>query len=364
MNTANAALSKRSPAAVLLAATLALAALSSALPPPTAHGQIPPADGCVEALGALGSGVRRICRVSGSWWRETIRARRLCGSPAASRKYYARRHTFTLDAAATVSVGAGRSSPGSLRPYVVLSDSSGDVVGRAAGDYRNRSSLDLLLLAAGTYTVEVTSAGAGETGGYSVWASWWEADACVRDLGALGSGSAYLSGSGVVAQDDSCTSSEREPDSDATFYARRHTFTLDAAATVSVGAGRSSPGSLRPYVVLSDSSGDVVGRAAGDYRNRSSLDLLLLAAGTYTVEVTSAGAGETGGYSRVGVLVGGGCVCAGSGCFGVGFGVFCRDCQFFCGRSHVVVALARLSASDGVIHWRTRRGRLLSSAAT
>ena len=295
MNTANAALSKRSPAAVLLAATLALAALSSALPPPTAHGQIPPADGCVEALGALGSGSAYL---SGSG---VVARDDSCTSslrePGSISTYYARRHTFTLDAAATVSVGAGRSSPGSLRPYVVLSDSSGDVVGRAAGDYRNRSSLDLLLLAAGTYTVEVTSAGAGETGGYSVWASWWEADACVRDLGALGSGSAYLSGSGVVAQDDSCTSSEREPDSDATFYARRHTFTLDAAATVSVGAGRSSPGSSRPYVVLSDSSGDVVGRAAGDYRNRSSLDLLLLAAGTYTVEVTSAGAGETGGYS-------------------------------------------------------------------
>ena len=40
-----------------------------------------------------------------------------------------------------------------------------------------------------------------------------------------------------------------------------------------------------------------------------------------------------------------------------------RACQEFCGRSHVVIALARLSASNGAIHSRTRRGRPLSSAA-
>ena len=87
--------------------------------------------------------------------------------------FYARRHTFTLDAAATVSVRADDAHPGWLWTYLVLTDSSGDVVGRAVGDSRHRiSSLDRLLLPAGTYTVEVTSNSANETGGYNVWVNW------------------------------------------------------------------------------------------------------------------------------------------------------------------------------------------------
>ena len=94
-----------------------------------------------------------------------------------------------------------------------------------------------------------------------------------------------------------CTSSLRDPQSTATFYARRHTFTLDAAATVSVGVNDQGPGSLRTYLVLTDGSGGVVGQVAGDSRFRdSSLNLLLLGAGTYTVEATSNNAYETGGY--------------------------------------------------------------------
>ena len=114
----------------------------------------------------------------------------------------------------------------------------------------------------------------------------------------LGSLSSSLSGSGVVAVDADCTSSLREPGGTATFYARRHTFTLDAAATVSVRADDAHPGWLWTYLVLTDSSGDVVGRAVGDSRHRiSSLGRLLLPAGTYTVEVTSNSANETGGYN-------------------------------------------------------------------
>ena len=124
-----------------------------------------------------------------------------------------------------------------------------------------------------------------------------EADACVRDLGALDAATASLSGSGIIAQDAGCTSSLRDPSGTSTYYARRHTFTLADSATVSVGARGSSPGSLRPYLVLSDSSGDVVGRDVGYGSSSVSLDLLLLSAGTYTVEVTSYYAGDTGGYS-------------------------------------------------------------------
>ena len=193
--------------------------------------------------------------------------------------YYARRHVFTLDAAATVSVGVGGSGT-----YLVLLegrsvDGSGTVVGRTSG-----SRLDHLLLAAGTYTIEVTTDYAGATGGYSVWASRAPADGCVRELEAFGAdATSTVSGGGIIAVDAGCVSTARNPDvSELTYYARRHVFTLDAAATVSVGVGGSGT-----YLVLLegrsvDGSGTVVGRTSG-----SRLDHLLLAAGTYTIEATT-----------------------------------------------------------------------------
>ena len=253
------------------------------------------ADACVRDLGLLGSSSSSL---SGSG---VVAQDGSCVSslrdPGGTSTFYARRHTFSLDAAATVSLSADDRSPGSLRTYLVLTDSSGVVVDRAAGDHRyGNSSMDRLLLSAGTYTVEVTSNGVEETGGYQLDVWWWAADACVRDLGLLGSSSS-LSGSGIVAVDGSCVSSLRDPGGTSTFYARRHTFSLDAAATVSLSADDRSPGSLRTYLVLTDSSGVVVDRAAGDHRyGNSSMDRLLLSAGTYTVEVTSNGVEETGGY--------------------------------------------------------------------
>ena len=203
--------------------------------------------------------------------------------------YYARRHVFTLDAPATVSVGVGGSGT-----YLVLLegrsvDGSGTVVGRTSG-----SRLDHLLLAAGTYTIEATTNSSEATGSYSVWASRAPADGCVRELEAFGAdATSTVSGGGIIAQDAGCVSTARNPDvSELTYYARRHVFTLDAPATVSVGVGGSGT-----YLVLlegrsADGSGTVVGRTSG-----SRLDHLLLAAGTYTIEVTTDYAGATGGYS-------------------------------------------------------------------
>ncbi|WP_419848088.1 Ig-like domain-containing protein [Candidatus Poriferisocius sp.] len=268
-----------------------------------------PADACSRSLGALGEGSSSL---SGSG---IVAVDAGCTSslrdPDSSSTYYARRHTFTLSAAATVSVWVG---PASSSSYLVLSDSSGKVVGRDQGNdrscYRNRCTyaaparLDHLLLAAGTYTIEATKSSPGATGAYTVGARWAPADACSRSLGALGEGSSSLSGSGIVAVDAGCTSSLRDPDSSSTYYARRHTFTLSAAATVSVWVG---PASSSSYLVLSDSSGKVVGRDQGNdrscYRNRCTyaaparLDHLLLAAGTYTIEATKSSPGATGAYT-------------------------------------------------------------------
>ncbi len=256
-----------------------------------------PADACVRDLGTLDAESPSVS-VSG-----IVAVDAGCTSsrrdPDGTSTFYARRHTFSLAAAATVSVSAGPSSP---RSFVILSDGSGAEVGRgqgSSGRYGSSSArLDYLLLAAGTYTAEVTTGSAGQVGSYSLSVSWAPADACVRDLGTLDAESPSVSVSGIVAVDAGCTSSRRDPDGTSTFYARRHTFSLAAAATVSVSAGPSSP---RSFVILSDGSGAEVGRgqgSSGRYGSSSArLDYLLLAAGTYTAEVTTGSAGQVGSYS-------------------------------------------------------------------
>ena len=288
----------RPPAAQsLLCAALVLALFAGVLSTAASGQQPPPDDDCTQDLGALGASAPLLSG-SGIVARDADCTSSL-RDPQSSATFYARRHTFSLDAPATVSVSADDAPPGSLRTYLVVADASGTVVGRDAGDSRYKSSsVDRVLLGAGTYTAEVTTYTAGGTGGYTVRVSWAEATACTQDLGALGASAPLLSGSGIVARDADCTSSLRDPQSSATFYARRHTFSLDAPATVSVSADDAPPGSLRTYLVVADASGTVVGRDAGDSRYKSSsVDRVLLGAGTYTAEVTTYTAGGTGGYT-------------------------------------------------------------------
>ena len=256
------------------------------------------AGGCVSDLGKLSSASPSL---SGTG---TIAADAQCTSslrdPDDSVSVYcARRHTFALDAAATVTLVAG---PSGSDAFMVLSDGSGTEVARAQGSSgrRSRSSavLRYLLLPAGTYTVEA-SRPVGRVGPYSVSAQWAPADQCVEDLGKLGLARPSLSGSGIVAVDAGCTSSLRDPDSTATHYARRHTFTLDAAATVSLRVG---PASSDAFMILTDSTGNEIGRARGHTGRRSRhsrparLANLPLEAGTYTVE-SSRPRGSVGYYS-------------------------------------------------------------------
>ena len=131
----------------------------------------------------------------------------------------------------------------------------------------------------------------------------------MRDLGTLDAETPSVSGSGIIAVDADCTSSQRNPDATGVYYTRRHTFTLDAAATVSVSVDDESPDNFVPYAVLiegssSDGSGTVVARAAGNSRTSvfnperpARLSYRLLEAGTYTVEATTLNSGRLGAYS-------------------------------------------------------------------
>ena len=199
-----------------------------------------------------------------------------------------------------MSLSLTRKSPGSVRTYLILTDGSGTEKGRATGHYKyGGSHLSFLLLAAGTYTIEATTVAAGDTGGYSVQVSWAAADDCVEDLGTLSATNLSASASGIVAVDAGCVSSLRDPNDKVTvYYARRHTFTLSAAATVSVEVGPVGSDSL---LILSGSDGKELGRAQGTtgrqhWYHRPARREFRLPAGTYTVE-TSRPANRLGPYT-------------------------------------------------------------------
>jgi len=245
---------------------------------------------CVGSLGTLdaatsylsGSGI--IARDAGC-----VSSQR---DPDGTGTFFARRHTFTLASASSVSFGHGGSGMTALLLQGSSSDGSGAVLGRGSASH--------LVLAAGTYTIEATTHYAERVGSYSVWVRRYDLTPCVGSLGTLDAATSSVRGSGIVARDAGCVSSQRDADGSGTFFARRHVFTLDVAATVSLSA---SSGSFPVHVVLlggrsADGSGTVLGRDQA-YRSGYSAGLnhLLLAAGTYTIEVTTSGAEATGPYS-------------------------------------------------------------------
>ena len=84
---------------------------------------------------------------------------------------------------------------------------------------------------------------------------------CVQDLGTLDSVTSYVSVSGVIDRDASCTSPQRDPDEpSAVYFARRHTFTLEAASAVSFSSSGSATNSLLIEGSSSDGSGVVLAR--------------------------------------------------------------------------------------------------------
>ncbi|WP_419907660.1 hypothetical protein [Candidatus Poriferisodalis sp.] len=214
-----------------------------------------PAGGCGDPLGTLGVG--SVTR-SG-----TIAADAACISPQRVRdggdakRYWARRHTFTLAAPAKVTVDAGSPTRRGLDAYVVLleghsSDGTGTVAGRDNNSGPRRDArLAALALPAGDYTVEVTTAGKRRTGNYRLQVTTAAAPtACTDDLGTLAAG--RYTRTGTIT--DACVSTRRGTPT-ARPGARWHTFTTvsepftvspstaactaaPAAASVTAGSGR------------------------------------------------------------------------------------------------------------------------------
>ena len=262
------------------------------------------ADACVRDLGGLEG--------TTTWVSGIVAADASCVSsqrdPGGSSVFYARRHTFTLNEAAAVSASATSRHPDRRQLHVLLlegssADGSGRVVYRSVSPGASAADAPShLVLAAGTYTAEVTFAGAEHTGAYGLAVERREVQPCASDLGSLDGTRRLVSASGIVAADASCVSSQREPDDPSVFHARRHTFTLGEASTVSVGVLRGAPGHRELGLLLlngssADGTGKVLRRVVSDGGGGDAwLDRVSLGAGTYTAEVTTAEAGDSSGY--------------------------------------------------------------------
>ena len=117
---------------------------------------------------------------------------------------------------------------------------------------------------------------------------------CVQDLGTLDSATSYVSGSGIIDRDASCVSPQRDPDDrSVVYFARRHTFTLDTASLVSFGHDSSSVQVATRSLLIEGASSD----GSGVVLARDGASNLVLGAGTYTVEATTAHPGDVGIYA-------------------------------------------------------------------
>ena len=165
--------------------------------------------------------------------------------------------------------------------------------------FSRTSTTTLSCTADGTVTVTVTAADTTRT--VTIGVTCDLSVACDDPLGSLAAGTTTRSG--TIAVSAACTSPQRNTSSSSTFYARRHTFTLDLPATVTVDLGSASSNATRldTYLLLvaghNAGAGTVEGR---DDNSGPGTDSRItgkrLAAGDYTVEATTSSGGSSGAY--------------------------------------------------------------------
>ena len=240
--------------------------------------------------------------------------------------------------------------------------------------FTRSSTAALSCTADGTVTVAAAAAGAAKTAAIAVECLPAET-VCNDPIGALPAGVTVRTGE--IAANSTCTSTRRSTSSLA-YYARRHTFSLERATTVTMvleGVPASRP-ALDLYVLLLagravDGSGallhsnDDQGPGHSSHHANSRLAAVSLAAGDYTIEATTFLPARTGAYSltitgppvsesiALAVVSGGACSPAGPAPSGVDH---LWDCQMSSSGSLRVLANAR-SAQNQISHaWTAAAG--------
>jgi hypothetical protein len=196
--------------------------------------------------------------------------------------HFAQYYTFTVPAGQVISVSLGSST----NAYLVLHDGSTGNGTTIASDDDSGPGTDALIvkvLAAGTYTIEATTAVAGQLGSFTV-AARTNTAPCFATL--------KLDKSTNGAWSTSCES-QRFADT----YAQYYTFTVpsDEVVTLSLGADH-----IDPYMVLrygDTQLGTILAEDDNSGPVRNALIVLELPAGTYTLEATTVQPGQLGNFT-------------------------------------------------------------------
>ena len=222
-------------------------------------------DPCIERLSGSGS-------ANGNWASACLSA-----NPPNDENYYARFYIFTLDAASDVTITL---SSDAAAPYLYLLDGegTGGSVNRETGAANASAAAITQTLLPGAYTIEATTYYSETAGDFTLEfeATPAPGGACLESL--AGNGSA--SGGWTSA----CLSAN--PPANLTFYARFYTFTLDAAAQVTITL---SSADAAPYLYLLDGAGTggAINRETGAANASAATITATLQPGAYTIEATT-----------------------------------------------------------------------------
>ena len=239
--------------------------------------------------------------------------------------------------------------------------------------WRRTGTAQLVCTAAGTATLRVALTGASaHVTRLDVACEAPSAQTCSEDLGSLGAG--VTRRTGTIAADAACTSAQRRASTSASvYYARRYTFSLASATTITIdlGSAATNERNLDTYLLLlrgtNGSNSEFVRRNDdGGTGKNSRIAAIRLAAGSYTIEATTFRNKKTGDYTlavtgppvpdtvEIAAVNGGTCTeSAQSPPTGIDT---LWDCEMAAGGRLVVLANARSSARGFAHSWTASGG--------
>ncbi|OQX02423.1 MAG: hypothetical protein BWK73_42790 [Thiothrix lacustris] len=234
----------------------------------------PPSDNC--GLQALTAGQS----TSGQW-------SSACGSAHRGEAYYASYYTFTLAAAAEVSIALESSQQDTYLYLLEGSGKQGNVLATNDDSNGETHSRIATKLAAGTYTLEATTYQTARTGAFSIKVDVQaDASACTAQPITLGNS---VAGQWTSA----CVAAHRGNG----YYAAYYTFTLATPAEVTLNLDSSTQDTYL-YLLSGNAPQGAVITSNDDSNGTSDSQITRsLAAGTYTLEATTYLTGRTGAFN-------------------------------------------------------------------
>ena len=229
---------------------------------------------CIHRLTGSGS-------ANGSWTSACLTA-----NPPNTRDYYARFYTFTLDAASEVTITL---SSADAAPYLYLLDGEGTAgaIKRETGRAYASAATITETLQPGSYTIDATTYYAGTSGDFTLeFAAAPAPAACIETL----SGNGSVNGAWTAG----CLSAN--PPNARDYYARFYTFTLDAAAVVTITL---SSDDAAPYLYLlsGEGTGGAIERETGSANASAATITETLQPGSYTIDATTYYAETAGDFT-------------------------------------------------------------------